>query len=79
MCTFQWGTIMMADSQSNVFERLWTATEVAEYLGLHPQTIYKKANSGELPSVRVLTALRFEPAAIREWVAAQQPATEGTA
>ena len=70
---------MMADSQSNVSKRLWTATEVAEYLCLHPQTIYKKANSGEIPSVRVLNALRFEPTAIREWVAAQQLATEGSA
>ena len=69
----------MADSPSNVSERLWTATEVAEYLGLHPQTIYKKANSGEIPSVRVLNALRFDPVAIREWVAAQQPATEPAA
>ena len=69
---------MTANSQSNVSEPLWTADEVAEYLGLHPQTIYKKANSGEIPSVRVLNSLRFEPAAIREWIAAQQPpATEG--
>ena len=70
---------MTSDNRGNVSEPLWTTTEAAEYLGLHPQTIYKKAKTGDIPSIRVLNGLRFEPAAIRAWVAAQQPATKGAA
>ena len=49
-------------------ERLWTAEDVAEYLGMHVQTVYAKARLGEIPSVKIGNARRFIPERIRELV-----------
>lgn len=42
----------MALRDSNGPERLWTAEDVAVFLGIHVRTVYAKANSGEIPSSR---------------------------
>ena len=49
-------------------DRLWTAEEVARFLGIHPQTVYAKARTGEYPSHRIGRTLRFKPAEIRALV-----------
>lgn len=40
-------------------ERLLTADEVAERLGIHPKTIYLAARTGKLPCRRLGGAVRF--------------------
>ena len=40
-------------------EKLYKATELAEILGCHPQTIYRLADRGEIESVKVGTLRRF--------------------
>ena len=60
-------------------EPLWTADQVALYLGVHVQTVYSKASSGDIPSLKIGRALRFRPSAVEEWLEAQQPAAEPAA
>ena len=45
-----------------------TAPMLAQLLGLSRITIYKRAASGEIPSFRVGSALRFDPAAVARWM-----------
>ena len=45
-----------------------TVSEVAEYLRVNPQTVYRKAKAGELPVVRIGRAIRFRRAELEEWM-----------
>lgn len=36
-----------------------TVSEVAQYLRVNPQTVYRKAKAGELPALRIGRAIRF--------------------
>ena len=45
-----------------------TVSEVAEYLRVNPQTVYRKAKAGELPAVRIGRAIRFRKAELEEWM-----------
>jgi excisionase family DNA binding protein len=48
---------------------LLTVREVAGLLRVHPNTIYQKAQSGEIPSVRTSNAgIRFVEKDVREWL-----------
>lgn len=40
--------------------RLYKATELAEILNVHPQTIYRAGERGELESVKVGKSVRFK-------------------
>jgi len=46
---------------------IMTTQEVAEYLRLAEATIYKLAQSGEIPAVKVGRAWRFKKGLIDEW------------
>lgn len=45
-----------------------TVSEVAEYLRVNPQTVYRKAKAGKLPAVRIGRAIRFRKAELDEWM-----------
>ena len=45
-----------------------TVSEVAEYLRVNPQTVYRKAKAGELPAVRIGRAIRFRRAELDQWL-----------
>lgn len=48
--------------------RLWTAHEVAAFLGLNVETIYRWSKADVIPHVRVRgSVLRFDQVAIRRW------------
>lgn len=49
---------------------LWTWREVARALKVSRSWIYAKAESGELPSLRIGGMLRFDPDAIRRFALA---------
>ena len=53
-------------------ERLWTAQEVAEYLGVHEKTVYRWKNQGGLPCSRLGNRLRFDPNDVLRWVSARK-------
>lgn len=41
-------------------DKLYTAKELAEIFGVHPQTIYRAGERGELNSYKVGKSVRFE-------------------
>ena len=52
-------------------EMLWTAREVAKHLRASISWVYKAAERGELPCIRLGAMLRFDPSAIRAWLASR--------
>ena len=48
--------------------RLLTAQEVSELLGVKTSWVYAEARSGRLPHVRIGRYRRFRPEAIAAWV-----------
>ena len=50
-------------------ERLLNADEVAHLLGLQKSTIYKLSHRGEIPTVKIGSALRFDLDEIETWLA----------
>lgn len=52
-------------------ERLWSVNDVADYLGIPVQTVYKWRQSGTgPPGYRLGKHLRYDPAVVRAWVRA---------
>lgn len=52
----------------------WTAAELAELLTMDAKTIYAMAKSGRLPSIRIGSNVRFDPATTAAWVEQHQHA-----
>ena len=50
-------------------EPLWKAADVARALAISTRTVYVMSERGALPSVKIGRAVRFDPAAIRRFVA----------
>ena len=55
-------------------EALWTVADVARLLKTSHSWLYKAANRGEIPCVHIGAMLRFEPEAIRAWLAQRRSA-----
>jgi excisionase family DNA binding protein len=51
---------------------LWDVKDVARYLKASNSWVYKAAERGELPTIRIGAMLRFDPAAIRVWLEAKK-------
>jgi excisionase family DNA binding protein len=49
-----------------VIEPLWTVREVAAFLRASTSWVYKAAERGDLPCIRLGALLRFRPSAIQE-------------
>jgi excisionase family DNA binding protein len=52
-------------------EELVTVQEVADYLKMSPQTIYRFAQQGRIPALKVGSRWRFRPADIETWLQQQ--------
>lgn len=61
---------------TDLLPAMLTVDEVAIYLRVSTATVYRMANAGKIPCVKVGRSWRFARSAIDRW-AAQQPA-EGT-
>jgi excisionase family DNA binding protein len=48
-------------------EKVMTVTEVAEYLHVHPSTIYRLLRKREIPAFRVGSDWRFNRESIDDW------------
>jgi excisionase family DNA binding protein len=58
-----------APAPRRALERLLSADEVAEFLGIPIATLYQWRHKGTGPSAyRVGRHLRYEPSAVREWL-----------
>ena len=51
-----------------MLNEILTVSEVAEYLRINPQTVYRKAKAGELPVVRIGRAIRFRRIELEQWL-----------
>jgi excisionase family DNA binding protein len=61
-------------------ERMLTVRQLAAALGVHPNWVYERANSGELPSYKIGGARRFLPSEIAAWLQTRHAAaSEGSA
>ena len=49
-------------------KRAITAQTLAELLAISPITVYRMARTGQMPSLRVGTTVRFDPARIAKWL-----------
>jgi len=49
-------------------EQHFTTSELAAQLKVHPETIRKRARTGELRSIRLKLDRRFPESAVREWL-----------
>ena len=56
------------------FFELWKVADVAQALGMSRAWVYEHAASGELPSLRIGGAIRFDPEAIRAYAFRQRQA-----
>ena len=61
----------MRSTEISLNEALWTVRQAAAFLCLGRNTLYEWAASGKLPSLRLGSRIRFQPAALRRWVALQ--------
>ena len=55
-------------------EKLLSVNDVAELLGLHPQTVRDFAGDGKLPGFKVGRAWRFKPSDIEAYLERQRSA-----
>lgn len=51
-----------------MYQEVMTAEQLAKYLQLDEQTVYRKARSGEIPAVHIGRALRFKKDVIDGWL-----------
>jgi len=49
---------------------MMTVEELAEYLKLDPQTVYRRFRRGQLPGVRIGRAIRFKRDVVDNWLRA---------
>lgn len=49
-------------------KQLLTPKQVSEQLNVKTKTIYKWAESGTLPSIKLVYLLRFEPDAVQDFI-----------
>jgi predicted DNA-binding transcriptional regulator AlpA len=61
---------------SAVEPALWRVADVARFLTMSPQWVYKQAELGALPCLRLGASLRFHPNEVRAWLDRQR-ATPG--
>jgi len=57
---------------NNMTDTWLTVKEVAQYLKLSPDLIYKLAQQGKIPASKVGTAWRFKKQKIDEWMEANE-------
>jgi excisionase family DNA binding protein len=55
----------------------WRVPELARLLSLGPRTVYDAIDSGQLPAIKIGTALRISPADAVKWVEAGTYRTKG--
>jgi excisionase family DNA binding protein len=56
-----------------VTERLLTTRELAEFLGLSPETVLRRYRAGEIPGYRLASnVLRFRASDLDEWLEARR-------
>ncbi|GAB3053396.1 helix-turn-helix domain-containing protein [Virgibacillus ainsalahensis] len=55
-----------------------TVKEMASYLGVHLDTVYKMARSNEIPHFRIRSKILFSQEAVDAWIEEQQIQSKGS-
>jgi len=59
---------------------MWTVQEVAQFLNVRPMRVYELVHARQIPFTKVgPRQLRFDPAAIRQWLDARTTQAQGAA
>jgi excisionase family DNA binding protein len=48
-------------------EDLWVVERVARFLGMSIHWVYRAAERGEIPYLKIGSRLRFDPATVKAW------------
>jgi excisionase family DNA binding protein len=59
------------ESKLDASDDIWTIVEVANYLRLNPQTVYRLTQQGQLPGFKVGRHWRFKREHISKWMEEQ--------
>jgi excisionase family DNA binding protein len=59
----------MNPPQAAAPRRIMTTAEVAQYLQVHPSTLYKLVRRHQIPAFKIGSDYRFEKDAIDKWMA----------
>jgi excisionase family DNA binding protein len=63
---------MMKPRHAAAPSRIMTVAEVAQYLQVHPSTLYKLVRRHQIPAFKIGADYRFDRDAIETWMADQQ-------
>ena len=53
-------------------DRLWTVTELAEFLGVRPKTVYGWVEQGSVPHYKIGGRVRFDWGELERWLKARR-------
>lgn len=69
---------MNAQNETPPAESLWTAADVAKYLNMSLNWVYRRTEAGEIPHANLGRAKRYSPARIRAYAAQLHAEAENT-
>jgi excisionase family DNA binding protein len=59
------------------FKQVMTVKEIAEYLGVHPMTIYKYVQEGKIPAFKIGASWRIRRESIKKWMDENEHKNQG--
>lgn len=62
---------MRPEETPQLFEKLWTVTDLAEHLQASKKTIYEWVHLKKIPFLKVGSLLRFRPSEIEKWLSSK--------
>jgi len=60
-------------------KQVMTVKEIAEYLGVHPMTIYKYVQHGKIPAFKIGASWRIRRDSIKKWMDENEHKNQGGA
>jgi len=58
-------------------KQVMTVKEIAEYMGVHPMTIYKYVQDGEIPAFKIGASWRIRRDSIKKWMDENEHKNQG--
>ncbi|MFH1853927.1 MAG: helix-turn-helix domain-containing protein [Candidatus Omnitrophota bacterium] len=58
-------------------KQVMTVKDIAEYLDMHPMTIYKLVKIGKIPAFKVGTSWRIKRESIKKWIEKNEHRKDG--
>ncbi len=58
-------------------KQIMTVKEIAEYLGVHPMTIYKYVQDGKIPAFKIGASWRIRRDSIKKWMDENEHKNQG--